>query len=102
MGLGVITTALRKKIPKVYHINWLNAMLWGGTVMLAIEHIAHQEIVPYPPFLTAMQNPADIPVMLHEMATIGGAMTICILAVWAIMIAITTKVSAKIKQPVVK
>ena len=91
MGLGIITTALRKRFPAKYRVNLLNLMLWGGVVMLAVEHIAHQEVVPYPPFLTAMKNPADIPTMLHEMTTVGGAMTICILAVWATIVAVTAR-----------
>ncbi len=98
MALAIITTALRKQIPSEYKIDLLNLMLWGGCVMLAVEHLAHQEIVPYPPFLTAMENPADIPTMLHEMATLGGAMTIGILAVWAIIVAITSRVPAKVAE----
>jgi len=95
---AIITTSLRKKIPQKYHLEWLNAMLWGGVVMLAVEHIAHKEIVPYPPFLTAMKNPADLPLMLKEIATIGLPMTIAIFAVWGIMILIAntaTKIRKK-------
>lgn len=39
-------------------------------------------------FLTAMQNPADIPVMLHEMALVGGTMSIVITLTWAILVAL--------------
>lgn len=56
--------------------------------MLAVEHIAHKEVVPFPPFLTAMENPADIPVMLQEIATIGTAMTIAIFVTWIVMVVI--------------
>lgn len=59
--------------------------------MLAVEHIAHGEIVLYPPFLTAMHTPAEIPVMLEEMATIGGTMTITILLIWVIMVAVSQR-----------
>ena len=86
MGLAIVTTLFRKKIPEAMKISWLNIMLWGGVIMLAVEHIAHQEVVLYPPFLTAMQNPADIPMMLQEMATIGGTMTLAILFIWIIMV----------------
>jgi hypothetical protein len=88
MTTGIFTTLFRKKIPEALHIGWLNIMLWGGVLMLAVEHIAHQEVVLYPPFLTAMKNPADIPVMLHEMATIGVAMTVVIFAAWIILVLI--------------
>jgi len=91
---AIVTTIFRKKIPKKYHIEWLNSMLWGGVVMLTIEHIAHGEVVLYPPFLTAMENPADIPVMLYEIATIGTAMTVTIIAVWAAIVAIHNSISS--------
>jgi len=94
---AIITTTIRKKIPGKYHIKWLNTMLWGGVIMLTVEHIAHGEVILYPPFLTAMQNPADIPIMLGELATVGGTMTVAIVFVWAIMVFITNKV-LKIRQ----
>ena len=72
-------------------LSWLNKLLWGGVILLAIEHIWHGEVVPWPPFLTAMENPAEVPVMLHEMATIGGAMTVVVIAVWAIMVMIAER-----------
>ena len=98
MATGIVTTVFRKKIPAALKIGWLNIMLWGGVAMLAIEHIAHGEVVFYPPFLTAMQNPADIPVMLQELATVGGTMTIAIVVVWIILVAITSRTSRVSKQ----
>lgn len=98
MSLGIVTTIFRKKIPENLKIGWLNIMIWGGVIMLAVEHIAHQEVVLYPPFLTAMQNPADIPVMLQEMATIGGTMTIAILFIWIVMVAIYQRKLLNIKK----
>ena len=66
-------------------------MIWGGAIMLAVEHIAHGEILLYPPFLTAMQNPAEIPIMLKEMAVVGGAMTIVIVFIWAVLVVLSQK-----------
>ncbi len=85
------TTVLQRKIPQRLHPEWLNSLLWGGVAMLAVEHIAHQEVVPYPPFLTAMKNPGDIPVMLKEMVTVGGTMTLAIFALWLIMVWIASR-----------
>ncbi len=65
-------------------------MLWGGVILLAIEHIWHGEVVPWPPFLTAMENPADIPTMLHEMATIGVSMAVIITLTWIVMVALAS------------
>lgn len=67
-------------------LSWLNKLLWGGTILLAFEHLWHGEIVPWPPFLTAMENPADVGPMLHEMATIGTAMAITCTVIWGIII----------------
>ncbi len=98
MSVAIVTTIFRKKIPETLKIGWLNIMLWGGVIMLAVEHIAHQEVVMYPPFLTAMNNPADIPAMLQEMATVGGTMTIAILLTWIVMVVLASKISSTRKQ----
>ena len=100
MSLAIVTTLLRKKIPEKLKIVWLNVMLWGGVIMLAVEHIAHKEVALYPPFLTAMQNPSDIPVMLQEMATIGVTMTIAILFVWIIMVVISQRNIQSLKKDI--
>lgn len=91
LSLGIVTTIFRKKIPENLKIGWLNIMIFGGAIMLAVEHIAHKEIILYPPFLTAMQTPAEIPVMLQEMAVVGGTMTIAMVAIWAVMVYIYNK-----------
>lgn len=75
-------------------LSWLTTMLWGGAVLLALEHIWHGEVVFYPPFLTAMADPADTVVMLHEMATVGVGMAILVTAVWIIMVLVADRVPA--------
>lgn len=99
MATGIVTTVFRKKVPEALKIGWLNIMLWGGVIMLAIEHIAHGEVILYPPFLTAMQNPADIPVMLEELATVGGTMTLAIVTIWIVLVAITSRIPNLLKKP---
>ena len=91
MSLAIVATIFRKKIPENLKIGWLNIMIFGGAIMLAVEHIAHEEIILYPPFLTAMQTPAEIPAMLQEMAVVGGTMTIAMVAIWAVMVYIYNK-----------
>jgi len=73
-------------MPKKYHVEWLNTMLWGGVAMLIIEHIAHREIVPYFPFITAMKSPSDTVIMLKEMAIVGGTMTLSIFVAWIVLV----------------
>ncbi|MCM8787634.1 MAG: hypothetical protein NC935_06225 [Candidatus Omnitrophica bacterium] len=87
MTVAVVTTAIRKKIPVKYHINWLNSMLWGGVLALIVEHISHQEIVIYPPFFTA-----GISEILSEIIKVGIPMTCAIFLVWAVMVVISLKI----------
>ena len=94
--VGVFTTAFRNKIPEKYHINWLNIMIWGGVLALLVEHIWHGEIVPWPPFLTAMSDPSDTAEMLAEMGEIGVPMLLIIVAAWAIMVFVANRVSFEI------
>ncbi len=97
MTAGIITTIFRKKIPEKYHVNWLNMLLWGGVIGLALEHVAHQEIVPFPPFLTAMASPAETTVMFHEIATTGTAMLLICVAIWAVMVLVYSIIQAPTK-----
>lgn len=78
-----ITDASVSGICMTRKLSWLANMLWGGAFLLLIEHIWHGEVVPWAPFLTAMSNPADIPAMLQEMATVGVGMAVLVTVVWA-------------------
>ena len=69
-------------------LRWLNTMLWGGTALLALEHVWHGEVVPWPPFLTAMQTPGAVGPMLREILTYGVTMTAVVIAAWGIMVGI--------------
>ncbi len=90
--VAIFTTVFKKKFPEHWHINWLNTMIWGGAAALAIEHIAHKEIVPWPPFLTSMSNPADTIMMLKEMASVGIPMTAALISAWVVMVVVYEKV----------
>lgn len=79
--LGILTTLFSSKFPEKWHIGWLNAMLWGGSLMLAVEHVAHGEIVLYPPFLTG-EN------IFGEILRIGIPMTLISVFVWSGIVAI--------------
>lgn len=72
------------KIPLSRKLRWLNNMLWGGSALLALEHMWHGEIVPWYPFLTAMATPEGTVQMLREMATVGAAMAVAVTGVWAV------------------
>ncbi len=89
---AIVTTAIGKKVPEKYHINWLNSMLWGGVVMLAVEHVAHGEVVLYPPFLTA-----GLFEVWPEMMRVGIPMTLIIFIIWGVMLAVAAIISKRVK-----
>jgi hypothetical protein len=94
--VGIFTTAFRNKIPEKYHIGWLNIMIWAGVLALLVEHIWHGEIVPWFPFLTAMEDPDDTVAMFTEMGQIGVPMLLIIVAAWAVMVFVANKYLSKV------
>lgn len=89
---GAVKAALpesAKKNPFVAKLGWLGKMMFGGSFLLAIEHIYHGEIMFAPPFLTAVKD-GDTAGMLHEMATRGVAMAVLLVAVWVAMVVVST------------
>ena len=85
--------------PIARKLHWLTNMLWGGSVLLAFEHIWHGEVVPWFPFLTAMNDPGDAAEMFHEMATVGVTMAILITVVWGCMVAVTNMIEKRQSAP---
>ena len=100
---AVITTITKKIIsnkekenPSGNKINfseklgWLNKMLWGGSALLAFEHLWHGEITPFFPFLTNAVDSAHRAVMLQEMATSGVGMAVLVTTVWLGMVSVVS------------
>ena len=76
------------EIPKVKFsekLSWLNRMLWGGSALLAFEHVWHGEVIPVFPFLTAVQN-GETADMLAEMSTAGVGMAVLVTLIWGTMV----------------
>ena len=84
-----------KKLPWSKKLMILASMLWGGAFLLCYEHIWHGEVVPFFPFLTAMNDPGDTAEMLHEMSTIGVTMAILVTVTWAIMMFAADRIMAR-------
>lgn len=84
-----------EKIPFSEKLNWLNKLLWGGSVLLAFEHVWHGEVVPWFPFLTAANDPADTAEMLHEMSTAGVTMAILTVIVWLGMLIVSALIEKR-------
>lgn len=74
------------KIPFSRKLGWLSNLLWGGSALLAFEHVWHGEVVPWFPFLTATANAADTAEMLREMSTVGVSMSVLVTTVWGCML----------------
>lgn len=70
-------------------LKWLSKLLWGGSSLLAFEHIWHGEIKPFFPFLTAMETPESFSAMIHEISTVGVGMSLIVTAAWAGMLAVS-------------
>lgn len=80
-----------------HRLGWLTKLLWGGSFLLAIEHVWHGEVVPWFPFLTAMYSPSDIVPMLKEIATVGVSMAVLTTAVWVVMVLVSVRMERKAK-----
>ncbi len=92
MALAIITSIVQRgamRLAERLRLWVLNTLLWGGVILLALEHLWHGEVVPWPPFLTAMANPVDIPAMLHEMATAGTAISAATIATWGAILTVS-------------
>ncbi len=99
---AIVTTVIKHAADKkgsdnifIKKMNWLNTMLWGGSALLAFEHVWHGEVTPWFPFLTAAQNAEDAAEMLHEMMTSGVAMAILVTLAWVVMVLVAQAVSKK-------
>ena len=81
--LTLTSVLLRKsKNPAVqflrHHANGLSKLLAGGSLLLALEHIWHGEIIFSFPYITAMQTPEDTEVMISELGEVGVPMAVLV------------------------
>ena len=83
-----------EKIKFSTKLGWLNKLLWGGSALLAFEHIWHGEIVPFFPFLTAVEN-GETAEMLAEMGSAGIMMAVLCTAVWAGMLVVSSVIEKR-------
>lgn len=75
-------------------LGWLNKMLWGGSALLAFEHLWHGELTPFFPFLTAVKT-GEVSAMLSEMASVGTVMALTVTAVWACAVAVCSSLEKR-------
>ena len=90
-GMAAKTVEQPGTVSWVTKLGWLEKLSFGGCALLAFEHIWHGEIIFQFPFLTGVRdgNTAEV---LREIATVGGAMTALILAVWIGMLVVSSAI----------
>ena len=102
---AIVTTAVTKAVKSketesTEHINfsqklgWLNKMLWGGSALVAFEHVWHGEVIAAFPFLTAIKD-GQVAGMMHEILTTGIMMAVLVTCVWAGMVAVSSVLEKK-------
>ena len=85
---AVATTIYRKTTAptKTFvgrNLKTLEQMLWGGSLMLIVDHIINGEVTWQYPFFTALATEGGGMVMLREMLTVGVPMSVLVTLVWA-------------------
>ena len=107
MAQAIVTSAYRKVNEKSIEtadsvlkrqIPALEKMLWGGTVLLIVDHILNGELTWQYPFFTALET-GGFPVMLREMLTVGVPMSLVLTAVWAVWALAKAHRTATVKKP---
>ena len=87
---ALATTAYRKRAALSNdtfigrNLRSLELMLWGGSVMLIVDHILNGELTWYFPFFTALEVEGGGAVMLREIVTVGIPMSLVITLGWAL------------------
>ena len=66
------------------HLPDLEKMLWGGSVLLIVDHIINGELTWKFPFFTALGQAGGGELMLKEILTVGVPMSLVLTAVWMI------------------
>ena len=85
---AVATTIYRKTTKNTdsfvgRNLKTLEQMLWGGSLMLVLDHIINGEVTWKYPFFTALKIEGGGLVMLREMVTVGVPMSLLVTLVWA-------------------
>lgn len=108
MAQAIVTSAYRKANEKSIasgkasmlkrEIPALEKMLWGGTLMLVVDHVINGEVTWRYPFFTALETAGGGNVMLHEMLTVGVPMSLALTAAWAIYAVVKARKAVKVQS----
>ena len=89
---AIAVTAIRKsgktdaKSPFLHHLPDLEKMLWGGTLMLIVDHIINGELTWAFPFFTALGETGGAAIMWREILTVGVPMALVLTIAWAVWV----------------
>ena len=99
LAQAVATTAYRKRMEKTQaepaqtnysalqkHLPTLEKMLWGGSLMLIVDHIINGEVTWMYPFFTALETEGGWQTMLQEMLTVGVPMSVIVTVAWTVWV----------------
>ena len=86
---AIVVSACRKRAVQSARPVWrelpaLEKMLWGGTLMLIVDHVINGELTWRFPFFTALSLEGGGGVMLREMLTDGVPMALVLTAAWVV------------------
>ena len=102
---AIAVTAIRKSglkgnSPYLQHLPDLEKMLWGGTLMLIVDHIINGELTwTFPhiingeltwtfPFFTSLGQTGGAAILWREVLTVGVPMALALTAAWGIWVAL--------------
>ena len=86
---AIVTSVCRKSITQPHtvlgrHLSDLEKMLWGGSLMLIVDHVINGELTWRFPFFTALDSVGGSAVMLREMLTVGVPMSLILTGAWVL------------------
>ena len=70
------------------HVPALEKMLWGGSLMLMVDHAINGELSLSFPFFTVLSAEGGFQIMLREMLSVGLPMALVLTAAWAVYAAL--------------
>jgi hypothetical protein len=90
---AIAVTAIRKSglngnSPYLQHLPDLEKMLWGGMLMLIVDHIINGELTWTFPFFTSLGQTGGAAILWREVLTVGVPMALALTAAWGIWVAL--------------